>query len=83
MAGDSIATNYVTQQKMTVQEVNDRLQSVLLADTKWLRRQILTALFTNTSFNFTDPQYGTLAISTLANGDTETYPSDRIWCRIG
>jgi hypothetical protein len=73
MAGDSIATNYVTQQKMTVQEVNDRLASVLLADTKWLRRQILTALFTNTSYNFTDPQYGTLAISTLANGDAETF----------
>ena len=73
MAGDSIATNYITQQKMTVQEVNDRLQSVLLADTKWLRRQILTALFTNTSYNFTDPQYGTLAISTLANGDSETF----------
>jgi hypothetical protein len=73
MAGDSIATNYVTQEKMTVQEVNDRLASVLLADTKWLRRQILTALFTNTAYNVTDPQYGTLAISTLANGDSETY----------
>jgi hypothetical protein len=73
MAGDSIATNYVLEQKMTVQEVQDRLQSVLLADTKWNRRQMLSALFTNTSYNFTDPQYGTLAISTLANGDTETY----------
>ena len=73
MAGDSIASNYITEQKMTVQEVNDRLQSVLLADTKWLRRQILSALFTNASYNYTDPQYGTLAISTLANGDSETF----------
>lgn len=73
MAGDSIATNYVTQQKMTVQEVNDRLQSLLLADVKWMRRQMLSALFQNTSYNYADPQYGTLAISTLANGDAETY----------
>lgn len=72
-AGDSIATNYILEQKMTVQEVQDRLQSVLLADTKWNRRQLLSALFQNTAYNFTDPQFGTLAISTLANGDTETY----------
>ncbi len=73
MAGDSIATNWVTEQKMTVQEVNDRVESLLLADTKWMRRQLLSALFTNTSYNFSDPQFGTLAISTLANGDSETY----------
>jgi hypothetical protein len=73
MAGDSLATNYVMQQKMTVQEVNDRLQSVLLADTKWNRRQMLSALFTNASYNFSDPQFGTLAVSVLANGDAETY----------
>ena len=73
MAGDSIAANYITEQKMTVQEVNDRLQSVLLADTKWMRGQMLASLFTNVSWNYADQQYGTLAISTLANGDTETY----------
>ena len=73
MAGDSIATNYVLEQKMTVGEVQERLQSVLLADTKWNRKQLLAALFQNTSYNYSDPQYGTLAISTLANGDSETY----------
>lgn len=73
MAGDSIATNYVLEQKMTVQEVQNRVQSVLLADTKWNRRQLLSALFTNASYNFPDPKYGTLAVSTLANGDAETY----------
>jgi hypothetical protein len=73
MAGDSIAANYVTEQKMTVQEVNNRVQSLLLADTKWMRRQLLSALFTNASYNYTDPQYGTLAISVLANGDAETF----------
>lgn len=73
MAGDSIASNYITEQKMTVQEVNDRVQSLLLADVKWVRKQMLSALFQNTTYNYSDQQYGTLAISTLANGDSETY----------
>lgn len=73
MAGDSIATNYVLEQKMTVQEVQDRVASLMLADTKWNRRQLLSAVFTNVSYNFADPQYGTLPISTFANGDSETF----------
>lgn len=72
-AGDSIAMNYETEQKMTVQEVNDRVQSLLIADARWVRRQILTALFTNVNYNYADPQFGTLSISVLANGDSEEY----------
>jgi hypothetical protein len=73
MAQTSIGFNYVLTQKMTVQEVNDRLQAMFIADAKWMRRQLLSALFTNTAYNFTDPQFGTYAVSVLANADAETY----------
>ncbi len=73
MAGDSIATNYVTQEKMTVQEVNDRVEALTIADARWMRKQLLAAMFTNASYTFNDPEHGNLTISVLANGDTETY----------
>jgi hypothetical protein len=73
MAGDSIATNYVTQAKMTVQEVNDRVEALQLADSRWLRRRLLSAFFANASYVFNDPEFGNLNISVLANGDAETY----------
>lgn len=76
MAQDSIAANYVTEIKMTVQEVNDRVQSLLLADSKWNRRKLLQALVANTSRTFADQQYGSLSVSTLANGDSELYLSN-------
>lgn len=73
MAQTSIAFNYVLAQKMTVQELNDRLQAMFLADSKYMRRQLLSALFTNTAYTFTDPQFGAYSVSVLANGDAETY----------
>lgn len=73
MAQASIGLNWVLSQKMTVQEVNDRLVTMFAADAKWMRRQLLAALFTNTAYNFADPQFGTVSIAGLANGDGELY----------
>ena len=73
MAQTSIALNYVLSQKMTVQDLNDRLENMFLADTRWMRRQLLGALFTNVPYAFADPQYGGLTVTPLANNDTEQY----------
>lgn len=73
MAGDSIASNYVTEQKMTVQEVNDRVEFLTLADNRWMRRQLLSALFTPAPYNFNDPEKGVYQVFPLANDDAETY----------
>lgn len=73
MAQASIGVNWVLSQKMTVQDVNDRLVTIFTADAKWMRRQLLAALFQNTAYNFADPQYGTVSVVGLANGDGELY----------
>lgn len=73
MAQTSIALNYVTTQKMTVQELQERLTQMFVADARWMRRKLLSSLFTNTAYNFVDPIKGTISISPLANGDSETY----------
>jgi hypothetical protein len=73
MAQTSIAMNYVTSQKITVGELQERLQVMFMSDSKWLRRKLLKAVFSNSNYNFSDPQFGTLAVSVLANGDSETY----------
>lgn len=74
MAQASIGLNWVLSQKMTVQEVNDRLVTMFAADAKWMRRQLLAALFTNVDYAFNDPQYGSgLLIKGLANGDGELF----------
>lgn len=73
MAGDSFGFNWVTREKMTVQEVNDQLADMLAADKRWLRDRILAALLTNVSYTFTDPLYGSITVQPLANADTVTY----------
>lgn len=59
--------------KMTVQQVNDTLASMFIADNRWVRDHILAALFANVSWNYKDEVAGTLAIQGLANGDTVPY----------
>jgi hypothetical protein len=72
-AGDAFGQDYVTRAKMTVQEVNDWLNDTLVADRRWMRDHILSALFTNVTWTYPDQQYGDLTIQPLANGDSVTY----------
>jgi hypothetical protein len=72
-AGDAFGQDYVTRTKMTVQEVNDWLSETLIADRRWMRDHILSALFTNVTWTFPDQQYGDLTIQPLANNDGVTY----------
>lgn len=72
-AGDAFGVDFVTRAKMTVQELNDWLSETLIADKRWMRDQMLAALFTNVNWTFPDQLYGDLTIKPLANNDTDTY----------
>jgi hypothetical protein len=66
--------NYITRQKMTVQQVNDAVSDVLTADVNWMADHMLAGLFYNgAGWTFPDAEYGDLTIQGLANGDTVTY----------
>jgi hypothetical protein len=73
MGGSAWGADYVTSIKMTVQEVNNALNTMLMADARWMRDHILSALYASATYSFTDPLYGTLTIQPLANGDAVTY----------
>jgi len=74
---DAFGFDYVTRQKMTVEEVNNEIVAGMLADKRWIRDHILAALYTNVTWTFTDESIRgttpTLTIQPLANGDTVQY----------
>ena len=72
-AGTAWGQTYKASKKMTVQEANDILNTLLTADKRWMRDHILAALFTNASWTFRDDQHGDLTVKGLANSDTDTY----------
>ena len=72
MSGNAIGFNYVTFQKITVGEVNDIVNSVLMGDMRWVFDHILAALFTNTTWTWTSKETGSLTIQPLANGVCQT-----------
>lgn len=72
-AGTAWGRSYKATVKMTVEEANNILASLLTADRRWMRDHILAALFANASWTFVDDKNGTLTIKGLANSDTDTY----------
>lgn len=72
-AGTAWGQTYKASKKMTVEEANNIVSSLLLADRRWMRDHMLAALFANASWTFGDDQYGSLTIKGLANSDTDTY----------
>lgn len=72
-AGIAMGMNRVSRATMTVGEANRQTLEMLKADYKWMRRHILAALFTNTSFTFADEEYGNLTVQPLANNDSVKY----------
>jgi hypothetical protein len=71
--GDAWGDNRVTRALMTVEEANRYTLDTMRRDSDWVRRHVLSALFTNTTWTFADPQYGNLTIQPLANSDTVQY----------
>lgn len=71
--GTAWGANRVARAKMTVQDVNDVISDILMADLRWNRDHILAALFTNVTWTFPDAEHGSLTIQPLANGDSVVY----------
>lgn len=72
-AGDAFGQTFKARVKQTVQEVNDAMADMLMADLRWNRDFMLAAIYTNTAYTFADETYGDLTVVGLANGDTATY----------
>lgn len=73
MSGNAWGSNFVTNEKMTVQELNDILSQLYYGDFAWLRDKILGTLFDNVGYSFPDELWGSVPVKGLANGDTVTY----------
>jgi len=68
-AGDRVDLAY-----MTVAELDAHLQTIMIKDMNTLRWRMLTALFEDTNFAFTDPLNGAITVRRLANADGSAYP---------
>lgn len=76
MGGTAWGYDYVTGQKITLGEISRVVNTMLDADSRWMRDHILAALFYKNSTNpwtFVDDEHGSLSIYGLANGDTTVY----------
>ena len=69
LAGDRVDMAY-----MTVAELDAHLDTIMVQDLNTLRWRILTSIFEDTNFTFTDPINGSLTVCRLANTDGTTYP---------
>lgn len=72
-AGDAWGNNRVSRALMTVQQVSRQVNKTFRADVDWMRRHILAAWFTNTTWTYVDDEHGSLTIQPLANNDSVTY----------
>lgn len=72
-AGIAMGDTRIALAKKTVKEVNDQLANLLQSDQRWLRDQILAAMFDNAGYTFADPEFGDVAVKGLANNDATTY----------
>lgn len=69
IAGDDVARAY-----MTVQELENHINTVVAKNINTVRFEMLKALLNNTADTFVDPLWGSITIQPLANGDSVTYP---------
>lgn len=73
-AGIAWGDNRETRAKMTVEKANELTIMVQTADTTWIRRHLLAAIFTNTEWTYvsTDDRPD-VVVKPLANGDSVKY----------
>lgn len=72
-AGAAWGATWLARKQMTVQIVNDTLDTLLQADIAWMRRGIMRALFYPQSWIFEDEDKGDVEVMPLANGDGTEY----------
>lgn len=71
--GTAWGQTYQASLKNTVQDVNNRMASLIFGDIMWMRDHVFSALYNNVNWTFTDEEHGALTIKPLANSDTDTY----------
>ncbi len=71
--GIAWGANFVTRAKMTVQQANDAVATLLDADKRTVRDDIMISLFAAANYTFFDYEFGNLSVKGLANGDGTTY----------
>lgn len=72
--GAQFGGNDVDLAYMTIAELDVQLDNIILQGHNTLRRRILTSIFEDTNFTFTDPTHGGLTVTRLANTDGTLYP---------
>ena len=72
--GAQVAETDVAMAYMTPQDYRLHVESVITRDINTVRFEILRRIFKNTTDTFVDPQWGSLTIQALANGDAVVYP---------
>lgn len=74
-AGTAWGTDRISREKMTIADAEMFTVDAMLADRDWMRRHLLAAWFTNTTYTFSDPEHPTvtMTVQPLANNDTVTY----------
>ena len=71
--GTAFGLNRVTGSLATAEEANALTIERLREDADWIRRHFLAAIYYPSTWTYADPEFGSLTIQPLANGDTVTY----------
>jgi hypothetical protein len=72
--GDAVGGSRIRMAYMTVRDLQRHIDTVMIRNTNTVRFEILRRLFNNTQRTFVDDDHGSLAVESLANGDTIVYP---------
>lgn len=72
-AGIGWGANFVARQTMNVGEMNEIVNTITMADIRWVRDHILSGLFSAASWVYPDDMYGNITVKPLASGDTDLY----------
>lgn len=71
--GIAYGANYEANLKMTVEEANNRMATLTLADRIWMRDHMLAGLYVGSSWTYEDEEHGSLTVKGLASGDSDVY----------
>lgn len=74
---DSFGLNRESYAKLRVGEMNKMMLNVQSKDARWMIRRLLAAIFTNTSWTFSEPGHASVTVRGLAvTGDGSIYLND-------
>lgn len=72
--GAQFASNRVDMAYMSAQDLDRHLNTIMAQNINTTRFEVLKALLNNAADTFVDPQWGSLTVEPLANGDSVVYP---------